>query len=101
MEHKTFKFEKVSDFYQLNHEEFERFLEDFKIWFGQGKMMKALEEQMNNELGKDSRVVITLPQSINWVDDHSVGVKSFRVKHKIHIGDEIVEKNFKVNITEE
>ena len=79
MEHKTFKFKKVSDFYQLNHEEFERFLEDFKIWFEHGKMMQALEKQVNAEAQKEGiekAIEIRLPDYIHWVDDNEVGVKT-------------------------
>ncbi|QOF68319.1 hypothetical protein IFE17_02770 [Actinobacillus sp. GY-402] len=104
MEHKTFKFEKVSDFYQLNHEEFERFLEDFRIWFVQGKMMQELEQKVNAEAQKEgieNAVKVMLPDYIHWVDDNEPGVKSLKIRQHIHTDNGELVNNFSVDITKQ
>ncbi|HDR1020973.1 TPA: hypothetical protein QB352_000204 [Pasteurella multocida] len=102
MQHKKYEFKKVSDFFQLTPEEFNRFLDDFKIWFQNGKQIQKLEKNLNERIKQDGvngSVKMPLPDEIIWIDDNKPGVKAINVTTKEIVNGEIVNKEmFKINI---
>lgn len=102
MQHKKYEFKKVSDFFQLTPEEFNRFLDDFKIWFQNGKQIQKLEKKLNERIKQDGvngSVKMPLPDEIIWIDDNKLGVKAINVTTKEIVNGEIVNKEmFKINI---
>lgn len=102
MEHKKYELKQVSDFFQLTPEEFNRFLDDFKIWYQHGKQIQKLKKNLNEimkQAGVESSVKMPLPDEIIWIDDNKPGVKAINVTTKEIVNGEIVNKEmFKIEI---
>ncbi|KOE63898.1 hypothetical protein [Aggregatibacter actinomycetemcomitans] len=81
MTDKTYEFRNVTDILELTDEQFERFLEDFKIWF---KFQKEAREKLAH-LNKLGFVNVSLADVIRWKDDHQTGINRFN--GKININD--------------
>lgn len=73
MADKIYEFRNVTDILELTDEQFERFLEDFKIWF---KFQKEAREKLA-KLNKLGFVNVRLTDVIQWKDDHQTGITRF------------------------
>lgn len=73
MADKIYEFRNVTDILELTDKQFERFLEDFKIWF---KFQKEARKKLAY-LNKLGFVNVRLSDVIRWNDDHQTGITRF------------------------
>ncbi|MDU8925461.1 hypothetical protein RYD26_11195 [Pasteurellaceae bacterium LIM206] len=84
MTDKTYIFRNVTDILDLTDEQFERFLEDFKVWF---KFQKEARKKLDH-LNKLGFVNIRFSDVITWKDDHQTGITRFN--GEVHINNQEV-----------
>lgn len=102
MEAKIYRFEKITDFLELDEQQFERMLLDLKAWFPLAKEIvsasQVMEALLRTETGESGVKMVAQP-GFHWCDDDEVGKATLVVAQRFIDEDGNVKAKHTAKIT--